>query len=83
MKSYEEIKQALEQQHENTRFFTKAFLTVYTAALETIRRNAENGIDDGYYDGSIYTRHAFDGVRKTNFYRKTGGAYCAFLEIVA
>lgn len=82
MKSYTEIKNELKRQRQSVKYFTRAFLETYTAALETCKRNAEKGIDDGYYDGIIFTRHAWDDVRKTDFYLKNSCAYCTFLEIV-
>ena len=78
---YNRIKAELTRRGENTRYFTRKFLITYLAALETIRENAEAGIDDGYYDCGIWTRHAWDEVRSTDFYLKDGGAYCVFLEI--
>ena len=73
MKSYTEIKQALRREtSDSLRYFTKSFLATYTAALEENKRNAEKGIDDSW-----------DAVRKTDFYQKSGSAYCVFLQIVA
>lgn len=84
MKSYTEIKQALRREtSDSLRYFTKSFLATYVAALEENKRNAEKGIDDSYCDNGIWTRHAWDAVRKTVFYRKSGSAYCVFLQIVA
>ena len=83
MKNYSEIKQALRREtSDSLRYFTKSFLATYVAALDVIRRNSENGIDDCYCDGGIRTRHAWDAVRKTDFYRKSSCAYCVFLELV-
>ena len=83
MKSYTEIKNELKQERQSIRYFTRAFLETYAAALETNKRNAEKGIDDSYNDGGIWTRHAWDDVRKTDFYLKNSCAYCVFLQIVA
>jgi len=82
MKSYSEIKTELKKEMESTKYFTKSFLATYNAALETIRKNVEKGIDDSYCDNGIWTRHAWDDVRKTDFYNKNSCAYCVFLQIV-
>ena len=83
MKSYEEIKSELRREtHQSLRYFTKAFYATYCKAVETIRYNIEHDIDDSYEDNGIYTLHAFDDVRKSDFYLKSGSAYCTFLCIV-
>lgn len=83
MKSYSEIRQELKRECQSVKYFTRAFLETYAAALETNKRNAEKRIDDSYNDGGIWTRHAWDDVRKTDFYLKNSCAYCVFLQIVA
>ena len=83
MKTYKEIKEAIKRSGHTTKYFTKAFLDTYRAAVETVHRNLERGVDDTYWDGDIFTRHAYDDVRKTDFYQKSGCAYCIFLEIMA
>lgn len=83
MKEYTEIKQELSRRCRSTKHFTREFFKVYQAARETIKRNVEQGINDVYYDGDILTCHAWDEVRKTDFYLKNSGAYCEFLCIVA
>lgn len=82
MKTYAEVKAELQHRtHENLRYFTRAFYATYCKAVETLRRNAVNGIDDSYCDHGIWTHHAWDDVRKTDFYIKSGSAYCQFLCI--
>lgn len=80
---YPRIKNELRQDGSSySRYFTKAFFSLYLEALETLRRNEEAGVDDLYDDNGILTRHAWDAVRRSDFYLKNGSAYCRFLEIV-
>lgn len=81
---YQTIKAELKRRGASVKGFTRDFYAVYLAAVDQIRRNAENGIDDSYTtpDG-IFTRRAWDSVRASSFYRDNGGAYCVFLEIAA
>lgn len=83
MKTFQAIKEELKKERESTKYFTKQFFAIYSEALETIKRNNEKGIDDSYNDNGIWTRHAWDEVRKTDFYIKNSCAYCTFLQIVA
>ena len=82
MPDYSVIKQALTRQSESTKYFTKSFYDTFRNAIAMIKFNREHGIDDYYYDGNILTMHAYDDVRKTQFYRKNSTAYCVFLEII-
>lgn len=83
MKTYQEIKQELKHRRNSTKHFTKAFFAQYIEALDTIKKNAEKGIDDSYNDNGIYTRHAYDAIRQSEFYNRNSGAYCEFLSIMA
>lgn len=78
---YKEIKARLQQNGRKCRHFTKAFLTMYAKARQDIQTNDANGIDTGYYDGIIYTRHEYDDIRQTAFYKVESGSYCEFLSI--
>ena len=82
MPDYTTIKHAIARNCDSTKYFTKSFYDTFRNAIATIKRNRELGIDDYYYDGNILTMHAYDDVRKTQFYRKNGTAYCVFLEIM-
>lgn len=64
-----------------TRQFTKAFLQMYAKARQDIQTNDANGIDTSYQDGGIYTRHEYDAIRQTAFYKIDSGSYCEFLSI--
>ena len=83
MKNYDIVKAELKKQAGNTRYFNKTFWRAYQTAIKAIEKNIEKGIDDCYLDGEIWTRHAYDEVRKTRFYTDNGSAYCIFLEIMA
>ena len=64
-----------------TRQFTRQFLAMYAKARQDIQTNDANGIDTSYQDGDIYTRHEYDAIRQTAFYRVESGSYCEFLSI--
>ena len=79
--NHKAIKAELTRRGCKTRHFTKAFLQMYAKARQDIQTNDVNGIDTGYYDGIIYTRHEYDAIRQTAFYRIESGSYCEFLSI--
>ena len=82
--TYTEIKQALRKEtSDSLRHFTKSFFATYIAAVRQGAEYDEQGIDDTYHDGEIWTRHRWDAVRKTDFYVKSSCAYCEFLRIAA
>lgn len=83
MTLYQQIKAELSAKRENTRYFNKQFLLDYLEAENSIRVNRKNGIDNTYeLDNVTYTRE-YDKIYTSEFYRKNGGAYCVFLEIMS
>ncbi len=83
MTLYQQIKAELSARRENTRYFNKQFLLDYLEAEIQYRVNRKNGIDNTYeFDNVTYTRE-YDKIYTSDFYRKNGGAYCVFLEIMS
>ncbi len=83
MTLYQQIKTELSARRENTRYFNKQFLLDYLEAEKQYRVNRKNGIDNTYeLDNVTYTRE-YDKIYTSDFYRKNGGAYCVFLEIMS
>lgn len=79
MLTYEQIKSELQARRENTKHFTKSFYKLYLDSLNAARKD-----DEGWYttpDG-VLTRHCWDAVRSSRFYRENGGCYCEFLSLV-
>lgn len=79
---YQQVKQELSALVSSTRHFTRAWYKMYLSCLNKARENAENGIDDGYFDGHVYKLHAYDPVFESKFYNLNSGAYCEFLSVV-
>ena len=82
MTLYQQIKAELSAKRENTRYFNKQFLLDYLEAEKQYRVNRKNGIDNTYQVGNIRYTREYDKIYTSNFYRKNGGAYCVFLEIM-
>lgn len=82
MTFYQQIKAELSAKRENTKYFNKQFLTDYIEAKRAFIANRKNGIDNTYQLENVTYTHEFDKVYSSEFYRKNGGAYCAFLEIM-
>ena len=78
---YKSINAELKRRGCKTRNFTKAFLQMYAKARQDIQTNDAHGIDTYYTDNGIWTRHEYDGIRQTAFYRVESGSYCEFLSI--
>lgn len=83
MTLYQQIKAELSARRENTRYFNKQFLLDYMEAEKQFKANRKNGIDNTYQDGNIWYTHEYDKIYTSDFYRKNGGAYCVFLEIMS
>ena len=64
-----------------TRQFTRQFLQMYAKARQDIQTNDAHGIETHYTDNGIWTRHEYDAIRQTAFYRVESGSYCEFLSI--
>ena len=55
---------------------------MYAKARQDIQTNDANGIETTYTaPGGMYTRHEYDAIRQTAFYRIASGSYCEFLSI--
>ena len=80
-RTFTDIKTELTRRHNSTKHFTRDFFKVYIKALNDINHNSKIGIETGYYDGNLYTRHEYDEIRKTRFYNENGCSYCEFLSI--
>lgn len=83
MTLYQQIKAELSAKRENTRYFNKQFLLDYLEAEKQYRANRKNGIDNTYQVGNIRYTREYDKIYTSEFYRKNGGAYCVFLEIMS
>lgn len=83
MTLYQQIKAELSAKRENTRYFNKQFLLDYLEAEKQYRVNRKNGIDNTYQVGNISYTREYDKIYTSDFYRKNGGAYCVFLEIMS
>lgn len=75
------IKAELTRRGCKTRHFTKAFLQMYAKARQDIQTNDAHDIDTHYSDNGIWTRHEYDAIRQTAFYKVESGSYCEFLSI--
>lgn len=82
MTLYQQIKAELSAKRESTRYFNKQFFLDFMAAKRAFIANQENGIDNTYQSGYITLTHEYDKIYASDFYRKNGGAYCVFLEIM-
>lgn len=83
MTLYQQIKAELSAKRENIRYFNKQFLLDYLEAEKQYRANQKNKIDNTYQVGNIRYTREYDKIYTSDFYRKNGGAYCVFLEIMS
>lgn len=83
MTLYQQIKAELSARRENIRYFNKQFLLDYLEAEKQYKVNRKNGIDNTYQVGNIRYTREYDKIYASDFYRKNGGAYCVFLEIMS
>lgn len=82
MTLYQQIKAELSAERESIKYFNKQFLTDYIEAKRAFIANRKNDIDNTYELDNVTYTHEFDKIYASDFYRKNGGAYCVFLEIM-
>ena len=78
--TYKEIRELVKKNTSQTlKFFTTEFYQTYLDAVAKCCQNTIDGVDDSYRDETIWTRHAWDKVRASDFAIATPSAYCTFL----
>ena len=87
MIDYPTAKSAMIAGKHSTRYFTKSFYDLYVKCMQDVQENRSHGIDDCIpyttESGSEICVHApHIPLFSTDFYRKNGTSYCAFLEIM-